>query len=269
MPKRPKSKNKNNPLKVNDVNFRLLLNMIMGIQLAVQSASNIKIIEHEDMSNYLKSMKFSIQTTNFGSKNQETYYISEYAGIIFNNIRKLYNIEKEQYISSISPQDFITEMMISSSTIIQELVSTGKSGSMFYYTRDGKYILKTISKTEYNFLKKILLNYYLHINKNPDTLLPKFLGCYKLIKKIKKQKTRVYFIVMQNIFSTGLEIHRRYDLKGSKIGRQVIKDINSLKMKDKLSYALKDTDLENCNQVFIIGVKIIFIVFLKGKRKAS
>lgn len=261
MPKKVKSKNKSNPLKVNDMNFKLLLNMIMGIQLAVQSISNHKITEKEDISNYLKKMKFSIQTTNFGSKNQETYYISEYAGIIFNNIRKLYNIEKEQYISSISPQDFITEMMISSSTIIEELVSTGKSGSMFYYTRDGKYILKTISKTEYNFLKKILHNYYLHIVKHPETLLPKFLGCYKLIKKLKKQKTRVYFIVMSNIFSTGLEIHRRYDLKGSTIGRQVIKNKEEIKQKQKLTYALKDTDLENNKQIFDIGVNII-ILFL-------
>ena len=38
----------------------------------------------------------------------------------------------------------ISEMMISSSTIIEELCSTGKSGSVFYYTKDGKYIIKSI-----------------------------------------------------------------------------------------------------------------------------
>jgi len=102
------------------------------------------------------------------------FYISDYAGIIFNNIRKAYGIDKETYIQSISPQEFITEMMISSKTIIEELCSTGQSGSLFYYTRDGRFIIKTISKTEYDFLKKILPNYFNYIISNKETLLPKY-----------------------------------------------------------------------------------------------
>jgi 1-phosphatidylinositol-4-phosphate 5-kinase len=233
----------------------------MGIQVALQSTSNFRISPNDNINNYLKSMKFSIQTTNFGSKKQETFYISEYAGIIFNNIRKLYNIDKENYISSISPQDFITEMLIGGSTIIEELVSTGKSGSMFYYTRDGKYILKTISKTEYTFLKKILPNYYKHLCDNPYTYLPKFLGCYKLVKKIKKRKTRIHFVIMTNIFSTRKEIHRRYDIKGSKIGRQVIKNVEEVKEMNKYDFALKDLDLENCKQLFYIGVRLYYFKY--------
>lgn len=256
-----KTKNKNNLLKAADNNFKLLLNMIMGIQLAIQSTSNLKININEDLSKYLKTMKYSIQTINFGSKKQETFYIRECAGVIFNNIRKLYNIDKDTFISSISPQDFITEMMISSSTIIEELCSTGKSGSLFYYTRDGRFILKTISHTEYKFLRKILANYFKHLMDNPNTLLPKFMGCYKLVKKVKKSKFKVYFIIMDNIFSTNKEIHLRYDLKGSKIGRQVLKNPKeAFKGLNKLSYALKDIDLENSNQYFAIGEKKTVII---------
>jgi hypothetical protein len=252
--KKKKAKNKNTLLKAADDSFKTLLNMIMGIQIAIQSTPNIKLTSDDDISKYLDTLSYSIQTINFGSKRQETFYIKEYAGVIFNNIRKLYNIDKENFISSISPQDLITELMISYGTIIEELCSTGKSGSLFYYTRDGKFILKTISQSEYLFLKKILANYYKYLESNPHSLLPKFMGCYKLVKKIKKSKTRVHFIIMMNIFSSK-EIHLRYDLKGSRIGRQVLKDKNfELKAGSKLSYALKDLDLENNNHFFFIGV---------------
>jgi 1-phosphatidylinositol-4-phosphate 5-kinase len=252
-------KSKKNTLKAAD--FKLLLNIIMGIQLAVQSTSNHRIDDKEDIEGYLNKMIYSIQTTSFGLKKQEYFYITEVAGVIFNNIRQLYGINKDNYISSIHPQNFITEIMISSTSIIEELCSTGKSGSLFYYTRDGKYIIKTISNTEYQFLKKILPNYFNHLRKNPNTLLPKFFGCYKLVQKIRKKKTKIPIIVMNNIFSTNKEIHMRYDLKGSTIGRKELPDFdlpNTDGKTIKLSYALKDLDLEKNKQLFFVGV-ILYI----------
>jgi 1-phosphatidylinositol-4-phosphate 5-kinase len=145
-------------------------------------------------------------------------------------------------------------MIISSSTIIEELCSTGSSGSLFYYTRDGKFILKTISREEYHTIKNILPAYYKHLMVYPNTLLPKYLGCYKLIKKVKKKMTFVYFIIMMNIFATTNEIHLRFDIKGSKIGRQVLKNdspINNInELYGKYSYAFKDLDLERFNKLF-------------------
>ena len=244
-------------IKAPDQSFKILLNMIMGIQIAVQSTPNYKIDdEKEDLKKYLNSLIYSVQTINFSIKKQETFFLKEYAGIIFNNIRKYLGFDKEAFISSISPQDFITELMISSQTIFEELISTGKSGSLFYYTRDGKFIVKTIGKNEYKFLKKILPNYYKHLKKNPLSLLPKFLGCYQLIRKVKKKKEKFNFIVMQNVFSTNRQIHIRFDLKGSKIGRRVLKgtkeDNNIL---NKGDIALKDLDLETRREKAYLGEK--------------
>ena len=152
-------------IKAPDESFKILLNMIMGIQIAVKSTPNYKIDdEKEDLKKYLNSMIYSVQTINFSINKQETFFLKEYAGIIFNNIRRYLGFEKDAFISSISPQDFITELMISSQTIFEELCSTGKSGSLFYYTRDGKFIVKTIGRGEYKFLKKIkiLCHYYLN-----------------------------------------------------------------------------------------------------------
>ena len=243
-------------IKAPDQSFKILLNMIMGIQIAVQSTPNFKIDENDDLKKYLNSMLYSVQTTNFSIKKQETFFLKEYAGIIFNNIRKYLGFEKEAFIASISPQDFITELMLSSQTIFEELCTTGKSGSLFYYTRDGSFIVKTISKGEYKYLKKILPNYFRHLKENPLSLLPKFLGCYQLIRKIKKNKQKFYFIVMMNVFNTSKTIHVRYDLKGSTIGRKVLKGTSEdSKIISKGDIALKDLDLEERNERAFIGEK--------------
>ena len=174
-------------IRASDQSFKLLLNMIMGIQIAVQSIPNFHIKNNEDLNKYLTNMLYSIQTINFGKKKEEVFILKEFAGIIFNNIRLYLGYDKDDFISSISPQDFITELMISNQTIFEELCSTGKSGSLFYYTRDGKFIVKTIKKDEYKFIKQILPEYFKHLKTYPLSLLPKFLGCYVLTRKIKKK----------------------------------------------------------------------------------
>ena len=251
-----KKKIKKKIIKAPDQSFKILLNMIMGIQIAVQSSPNYKIDDNEDLSKYLNSMLYSVQTINFSIKKQETFFLKEYAGIIFNNIRRHLGFDKDSFISSISPQEFITELMISSQTIFEELISTGKSGSLFYYTRDGQFIVKTIGHNEYKFLKKILPNYYRHLKQNPMSLLPKFFGCYQLIRKVKKQKEKFNFIVMQNVFSTTKQIHIRFDLKGSKIGRKVLKgNKEDNDILNKGDIALKDLDLEARKEKAYLGEK--------------
>ena len=243
-------------IKAPDESFIILLNIIMGIQIAVQSTPNIKLSNNsEELKKYCTKMQYSIQTINLGKK-KEVYFLKEFAGIIFNDIRRLFGFDKEKFISSISPQDFITELMISSQTIFEELCSTGKSGSLFYYTRDGKFIVKTISKKEYKFLKKIVVNYYKHIKNFPLSLLPIFFGCYQLIKKVNKKKVKINFVVSKNVFSTSKIINLRFDLKGSKIGRKVLKgDLNDNKIIEKVDIALKDLDFEIRKEKIFIGNK--------------
>ena len=236
-----------NRLKTTDDSFKILLNTIMGIQIAVESTPDIS--EIRNITQFLNSMTYSIQTANLSKNKQEIFMIKEYAGIVFNSIRKLYGYDKESFIQSISPQVFITEMIISNTTSIEELFNTGSSGSLFYYTRDGKFILKTISESEYKTMKRILPDYYNHLLLYKNTFLPKFFGCYKLIKKVKKKKIFVYFIIMMNVFSTSKQIHVRFDLKGSTLGREVItkKEINNQNYEDilgKYSFALKDLDFD-------------------------
>ena len=260
---RKKKQVKKKIIKTPDESFKILLNIIMGIQIAVQSCPNFRIKKEEEITNYLNNMIYSIQTINFGKKQEELFFLKEFAGIIFNNIRLMFGIDKDTFISSISPQEFVTEIMISSQTIFEELCSTGKSGSLLYYTRDGKFIVKTISKKEYKFFKKILVNYYNHLKNYPLSFLPKFLGCYKLIREIKnkKKKYNIYFIVMMNVFATSNHIDKRYDLKGSKINRKVLKGtLEDQKILDQGDMALKDLDFENKKEKIYIGKKKDIII---------
>lgn len=124
-------------------------------------------------------------------------------------------------------------------TSLKSLTSTGKSGSLFYYTADGQFMLKTISHDEFEHFKAIIKDYYLHLLRFPHTMIARFFGLHK-IKFIKTMKTeRIYFVIMANVFHTNREIDVRYDLKGSTHGRITRKDptkpVNSKE-------ALKDLD---------------------------
>ena len=58
-------------IRASDQSFKLLLNMIMGIQIAVQSIPNFHIKNNEDLSKYMTNMLYSIQTINFGKKKKK------------------------------------------------------------------------------------------------------------------------------------------------------------------------------------------------------
>ena len=101
--------------------------------------------------------------------------------------------------------------MLGSLTTLSELCSEGKSGSFFYYSADGKYMVKTISHTEHRFFRKILAGYYSHIVTNPDTMLVRFLGAHQIRfgKHSKIGSKSIYFVVMGNLFETPFKIQRR------------------------------------------------------------
>ena len=107
---------------------------------------------------------------------------------------------------------------------LSQQVSTGKSGSFFYYSANGQYLVKTVSTHEYKFFRSILKNYYLHVRDHPDTLISRIYGLYK-IRFNKKQRNKRYdipFVIMNNLFCTPKKIDLRYDLKGSVAGRRTV-----------------------------------------------
>merc|ERR1712039_196492 len=119
-------------------------------------------------------------------------------------------------------------------------------------------MLKTMTSKEQQLLKRMLKKYYDHIMKHSGTLLVRFLGlhCLRVRKSHKGACNRMlhgsdrklHFVVMGNMFNTPFEIHRRYDLKGSWVGR-----VTPGKHLLDPSIALKDVDFTNANENIRVG----------------
>jgi 1-phosphatidylinositol-4-phosphate 5-kinase len=113
---------------------------------------------------------------------------------------------------------------------LYELCSSGKSGSLFYYTKDRNYLIKTMPLREFAKLRGILADYLEHLTTNPDSMIARFFGMYKLQWQDTKEKTLFsntkqvtsYIVIMDNLFRSH-DVGIRFDLKGSSIGRTRLK----------------------------------------------
>jgi 1-phosphatidylinositol-4-phosphate 5-kinase len=133
------------------------------------------------------------------------FKFKDYAPWVFRHLRARFKLDPADYL-----------MSLTSKYILSELGSPGKSGSFFYFSRDYKYIIKTIHHAEHKFLRKILKDYYNHVVENPNTLLSQFYGLHRV--KIPYGR-KIHFVVMNNLFPPHRDIHQTFDLKGSTVGR--------------------------------------------------
>ncbi|KYQ93877.1 putative phosphatidylinositol phosphate kinase [Tieghemostelium lacteum] len=134
-----------------------------------------------------------------------TFAFKDYCPHVFHKLRELSNVDNLSYVYSICKS-------------WNEVSTPGKSGSIFFFSADNQYVLKTIPKREAKLLRELLPEYYEHIKRNPNTLLPKFFGLHRVCPKNGRQ---VRFLVMKNLFTTPKVITQRFDLKGSTVGREL------------------------------------------------
>ncbi|TMW59508.1 hypothetical protein Poli38472_004577 [Pythium oligandrum] len=148
----------------------------------------------------LYSEKRRLATTVYNGEYRyyEKLGFTDYAPRIFQNIREACDLEDNVY-----EQSFAGTLL--------ERASEGKSGMLFYFTSDRKYLVKTMTKREHSFLLKILPLYHQYILKQPNTLLCRILGCHSM--QLPVGWNRMFFVVMENVFADG-PVDERYDLKG-------------------------------------------------------
>ncbi|KFO63479.1 Phosphatidylinositol 4-phosphate 5-kinase type-1 alpha, partial [Corvus brachyrhynchos] len=114
-----------------------------------------------------------------------------------------------------------------------ELSNSGASGSLFYVSSDDEFIIKTVQHKEAEFLQKLLPGYYMNLNQNPRTLLPKFYGLYC----VQAGGKNIRIVVMNNLLPRSVRMHLKYDLKGSTYKRRA-----SQKEREKVFPTFKDLD---------------------------
>nr|XP_029507330.1 phosphatidylinositol 4-phosphate 5-kinase type-1 beta-like isoform X2 [Oncorhynchus nerka] len=151
------------------------------------------------------------------------FRLKTYAPLAFRYFRELFGIKADDYLYSICNEPLL------------ELSNPGASSSWFYLTSDDEFIIKTVQHKEAEFLQKLLPGYYMNLNQNPRTLLPKFYGLYC----IQCAGVNIRLVVMNNVLPRALKMHYKYDLKGSTYKRHA-----SRKERAKSSPTFKDLDFQ-------------------------
>ncbi|EGW31399.1 uncharacterized protein SPAPADRAFT_61964 [Spathaspora passalidarum NRRL Y-27907] len=141
-------------------------------------------------------------------------------------------------------------MSITGKYILSQLSSPGKSGSFFYYSRDYRFIIKTIHHAEHRQLRRILKDYHSHVKENPNTLVSQIYGLHRIKMPLGSGRRVVHFVVMNNLFPPHRDIHLKYDLKGSTHGR--ITRINAHET-DLSKYTLKDLNFLERHEMIKFG----------------
>ncbi|TKA74854.1 hypothetical protein B0A55_05327 [Friedmanniomyces simplex] len=187
-------------------NYVRAYNMLTGIRFVV-SRLHGKVDRELTEADFRAAQKYSFDMSGneLTPSTKYDFKFKDYAPWVFRHIRTSFRIDPSEYLVSLTAK-----------YILSELGSPGKSGSFFYFSRDYKYIIKTIHHAEHKFLRRVLKDYYLHVRDNPNTLLSQFYGLHRV--KLPYQK-KVHFVIMNNLFPPHRDIHRTFDLKGSTIGR--------------------------------------------------
>ncbi|GAB4856576.1 Phosphatidylinositol 4-phosphate 5-kinase 9 [Ancistrocladus abbreviatus] len=210
--------------------YDLMLSLQLGIRYTVGKITPIQRREVR-ASDFGPRASFWMNFPRKGSKltpphQAQDFKWKDYCPMVFRNLREMFKIDAADYMMSICGND-----------ALRELSSPGKSGSVFFLSQDDRFMIKTLRKSEVKVLLQMLPNYHHHVHTYENTLITKFFGLHR-IKPSSGQKFR--FVVMGNMFCTALRIHRRFDLKGSSLGRSadnVEIDENTI---------LKDLDLDYC-----------------------
>ncbi|KAJ6781703.1 hypothetical protein PWT90_05708 [Aphanocladium album] len=219
-------------------NWVTAYNMLTGIRVSV-SRTNAKLDRELTDADFEAKQKstFDITGNELVPSAKYDFKFKDYAPWVFRRLRALFRLDPADYLMSLTGK-----------YILSELGSPGKSGSFFYFSRDYKYIIKTIHHSEHKFLRKILKDYYTHVQQNPNTLLSQFYGLHRVKMPYGK---KIHFVVMNNLFPPHRDIHSTFDLKGSTVGRDyreedleqnpraTLKDLNWLRRKRNLELGIQ------------------------------
>lgn len=153
------------------------------------------------------------------------FKFKDYCPRVFRRLRQLWGCDDAEYMLSLA-----------GSAALRQLNTPGKSGSVFFLSEDDKFLVKTMRRSECKLLARMLPEYYKHVEVWPNTLITHFYGLHR-ITPLNGHTVR--FVVMTNVFQTELHIHRKFDIKGSTLGRSAYAGPDP-----DASIILKDLDLD-------------------------
>ncbi|KAI3357819.1 hypothetical protein L3Q82_016208 [Scortum barcoo] len=142
--------------------------------------------------------KIKVNNHLFNKENLPGHFkFKEYCPQVFRNLRERFGIEDLDYQVSLTRSPPLRS-------------SDDQGEGLLLNSYDRALVVKQISSEDVADMHNILSEYHQHIVKcHGSTLLPQFLGMYRV--SVDNEET--YLIVMRNMFSHRLVVHRKYDLK--------------------------------------------------------
>eukprot|EP00795_Rhopilema_esculentum_P014006 gene14006-4975_t len=193
------------------------------------------------------------------------FKFKEYCPLVFQNLRERFGIDDQLYARSFQEA-------------LQMSESSGNSGAKLFETGDKAFIVKSIESEEVEMMHSLLPKYHevpprfelgsldsksrvltitpwdrwisnplfrvYVVESHGETLLPQYLGMYRVTVDGKEH----YFITFRTVFSLTKTIHKKYDLKGSRVSREAS---GAEKSKDLPTF--KDVDFTRDNVKLYVG----------------
>ncbi|KAF4665391.1 hypothetical protein FOL47_004633 [Perkinsus chesapeaki] len=243
---------------VESANYALAYAMMVGIEAVVRSGEQVSIAKRSEerpqpgeedtmeVENIMAAVRRNYILPPSGTRLSPPHIskpnklvFEEAAPEIFQFIRARSCVGDEEYLSSLCQRGFS----------LIEFVTNSKSGEFFFFSHNGKFMLKTISDEEAETLLGMLKDYAHHVTSH-RSLLTRMLGLYRLhIGALYKR----WFFVSTSVFDTGsLGLHAQYDLKGSTSKNRRAGDTETVK-KD-LNWLREDMSLlvpDECKDILI------------------
>lgn len=188
------------------------------------------------------------------------YLFEEMCPQLFAGIRRLSDVSNEEYFNSMCRTDF-------------EFISFGsnsKSGEVFFFSHDKKFLLKTTTEIEASTLMSMLADYESHLASMPFTFLGRYLGLFRLTM----QGSSKLFFVMRSVSNpcAGLKISKSFDIKGStrhrlapesdSVGKDLNfdKEVGKLELSPEIARQIVSTHKADCD--FLCRYSIMDFSFL-------
>jgi len=215
----------------------------LGIRINVGMNSQASFSKVPDFETFQENIKLKFPSKGSSitpSHSGPSFKFKDYAPTIFRHLRDAFSIDTADYMVA------ICNTVDDGSNNLRIMGTPGKSGSLFFFSNDMRFIIKTLPKREARLLREILPAYYQHVKQYPGTYLPRFYGLHRWKPEFG---SNVRFVVMNNVFATNLALHKRFDLKGSTLGRTA--SANERKKGPRAIY--KDLDLIESGLKFRLG----------------
>jgi 1-phosphatidylinositol-4-phosphate 5-kinase len=246
--------------------YALTFGMMLGIRVAVgrqfdvQAGSAAKLdhvtlsvqdFMHVDTYTFQPGGTSSTPPYNSPHFRARPFKFKDYAPLVFRRLRARFGIQPDDYMLSLCGNaEFI------------EFISNSKSGQFFFFSHDKRYMIKTQSKDESKFLRRVMPHYTDYMLRHPNSLINRFYGMHRV--KMKHLRRRMHFVIMGSIFDAPVPIYLKYDLKGATYqGRSVSKTERiERRAQGKGEPVLKDLNMTNNGQRIRLGTEERKALFL-------